>query len=211
MNAARILIVDDHALVGAGLARMLEADGLQTHWCGDATQALAAIRNATWSAVLLDVSLQGSDGLDLLKRIKTSHPRLPVLMLSMHAEHLFAMRVLRGGAAGYLTKDSAPEILIDAIRTVASGKRYLTAPVAEQLANHFQDGDAANVLPHQSLSDRELQVLLRIGAGRTVGEVARELHLSVKTVSTHKTHLMQKMALSRDADLVRYALDHDLV
>lgn len=160
---------------------------------------------------MLDVSLQGSDGLDLLKRIKTSHPRLPVLMLSMHAEHLFAMRALRGGAAGYLTKDSAPEILIDAVRTVASGKRYLTAPVAEQLANHFQDGDAANALPHQSLSDRELQVLLRIGAGRTVGEVARELHLSVKTVSTHKTHLMQKMALSRDADLVRYALDHNLV
>ncbi|MGA8007789.1 MAG: response regulator transcription factor [Thiomonas sp.] len=211
MEAARVLIVDDHALVGAGLARMLEADGLQTQWCGDASQALDAIRNASWNVVLLDVSMPGSDGLDLLKRIKASDPRLPVLMLSMHAEHLFAMRALRSGAAGYLTKDSAPDILIAAIRTVAKGKRYLTAPVAEQLANHFQDGESANALPHQTLSDRELQVLLRIGAGRTVGEVARELHLSVKTISTHKTHLMQKMAIARDADLVRYVLDHGLV
>ncbi len=210
MEAARVLIVDDHALVGAGLARMLEADGLQTQWCGDAAQALDAIRNAAWNVVLLDVSMPGSDGLDLLKRIKAAHPRLPVLMLSMHAEHLFALRALRGGAAGYLTKDSAPGVLIDAIRAAAKGRRYLTGPVAEQLANHFQDGEAGDALPHQTLSDRELQVLLRIGAGRTVGEVARELHLSVKTISTHKTHLMQKMAIARDADLVRYALDHGL-
>ncbi|HOI66099.1 MAG TPA: response regulator transcription factor [Thiomonas arsenitoxydans] len=207
MDAARVLIVDDHALVGAGLVRMLEAEGLQPHWCGDTAAALDALRDAAWQVVLLDVSLPGGDGLDLLKRIKATHPRLPVLMLSMHAEHLFA---LRGGAAGYLTKDSAPDVLLDAIRAATQGKRYLTATVAEQLAHHFQEGAAADAPAHQTLSDRELQVLLRIGAGRTVGEVARELHLSVKTVSTHKTRLMQKMHLERDADLVRYVLDHEL-
>ncbi|MGE0108049.1 MAG: response regulator [Thiomonas sp.] len=210
MDAARVLIVDDHALVGAGLVRMLEAEGLQPHWCGDTAAALDALRDAAWQVVLLDVSLPGGDGLDLLKRIKATHPRLPVLMLSMHAEHLFALRALRGGAAGYLTKDSAPDVLLDAIRAATQGKRYLTATVAEQLAHHFQKGAAADAPAHQTLSDRELQVLLRIGAGRTVGEVARELHLSVKTVSTHKTRLMQKMHLERDADLVRYVLDHEL-
>lgn len=210
MDAARILIVDDHALVGAGLARMLEAEGLQPHWCGDAASALDALRQSAWSVVLLDVSMPGADGLDLLKRIKTTHAQLPVLMLSMHAEHLFALRALRGGAAGYLTKDSAPDILVDAIRTVARGKRYLTASVAEQLAQHFQEGVAADAPPHEALSNRELQVLRRLGAGRTVGEVAQELHLSVKTVSAHKTRLMQKMGLERDADLVRYVLDHAL-
>ena len=210
MDAARILIVDDHALVGAGLARMLEAEGLQPHWCGDAASALDALRQSAWSVVLLDVSMPGADGLDLLKRIKTTHEKLPVLMLSMHAEHLFALRALRGGAAGYLTKDSAPDILVDAIRTVARGKRYLTASVAEQLAQHFQEGVAADALPHEALSNRELQVLRRLGAGRTVGEVAQEMHLSVKTVSAHKTRLMQKMGLERDAELVRYVLDHAL-
>ena len=210
MSESRVLIVDDHALVGAGLVRVLEASGLRTHWCGDAAKALDAVRRDTWHVVLLDVSMPGGDGLDLLKRIKASHPRLPVLMLSMHAENLFAMRALRNGAAGYLTKDSPPEILIDAIHAAAKGKRYLTAPVAEQLANHFQDGDTREQ-PHHSLSDREMQVLLRLAEGLAVGEVARELHLSVKTVSTHKTHLMRKMSLERDADVVRYALDHGLV
>ena len=211
MEAARVLIVDDHALVGAGLARMLEAEGLQPHWCGDAASALDALRQTSWNVVLLDVSMPGSDGLDLLKRIKATHVQLPVLMLSMHAEHLFALRALRGGAAGYLTKDSAPDVLVDAIRTAVQGKRYLTPLVAEQLAHHFQDGAASDAPAHDALSDRELQVLRRIGAGRTVGEVAQELHLSVKTISAHKTRLMQKMGTRRDAELVRYVLDHDLL
>lgn len=209
MTAPRVLVVDDHALVGAGLVRVLEANGLRPHWCGDAAQALDAVRRDRWNVVLLDVSMPGTDGFDLLKRIKAAQPGLPVLMLSMHAEHLFATRALRNGAAGYLTKDSAPQILIDAIDAAANGRRYLTPSVADQLASLLQDGNGAE-LPHQRLSDRELQVLLRLACGRSVTEVAAEMHLSVKTVSSHKTKLMRKMALEREADLVRYALDHGL-
>lgn len=205
MTDLQVLLVDDHALVGEALARVLRADGIAARWCGDAAMAMDLLRGERWSAVLLDVSMPGADGMDVLKRIRAAHPALPVLMLSMHAERLFAVRALRGGAAGYLTKDSAPEVLLDAVRTVAAGRHYLTAEVAEHLARRLHDA-AEGGQPHDALSDRELQVLMHLAQGQGVSEVARVLHLSVKTVSTHKTRLMDKMAMANDADLVRYAV-----
>ncbi|WP_298292880.1 response regulator transcription factor [Thiomonas sp.] len=210
MNELRVLIIDDHALLGESLARFLGSSGMQAHWCGQAEPALQLVRTQRWSAVLLDVSMPEGNGLDLLKRIKALHPTLPVLMLSMHPEQQFALRALRGGAAGYLTKGSSPDVLVQAIHKVVHGGRYLTPGVAEQLADYINAGDTAEAA-HARLSDREMQVFLRLVEGQTVNQVAEALHISCKTVSTHKTRLMHKLGLTNDADLVRYAMHEGIV
>ncbi len=210
MDELRVLIIDDHALLGQSLARFLGSSSMHALWCGDLTRAMQAIREQPWSVVLLDLSMPEGNGLDLLKRIKAQQPSLPVLILSMHPEQQFALRALRGGAAGYLTKGCSPDVLVEAIHKVVQGGRYLTPGVAEQLANYMDDGEAAEV-PHARLSDREMQVFMRLVEGKSVNQVADELHISCKTVSTHKTRLMHKLALTNDADLVRYAMHQGIV
>ncbi|CUA93737.1 response regulator [Thiomonas bhubaneswarensis] len=210
MDELRVLIIDDHALLGESLARFLDSNGMQAQWCSDVTLAMQTIRDQPWSAVLLDLSMPQGSGLDLLKRIKLAHPELPVLILSMHPEQQFALRALRGGAAGYLTKGCSPDVLVEAIHKVVQGGRYLTPGVAEQLANYMNEG-AASEAPHARLSDREMQVFMRLVEGKSVNQVADELHISCKTVSTHKTRLMHKLALDNDADLVRYAMHQGIV
>jgi DNA-binding NarL/FixJ family response regulator len=210
MDELRVLIIDDHALLGESLARFLGSNGMQAVWCGDIAQAMQSIREQAWNVVLLDLSMPEGNGLDLLKRIKLMHPELPVLILSMHPEQQFALRALRGGAAGYLTKGCSPDVLVEAIHKVVQGGRYLTPGVAEQLANYMNEGDATEE-PHARLSDREMQVFMRLVEGKSVNQVADELHISCKTVSTHKTRLMHKLALDNDADLVRYAMHQGIV
>ncbi|WP_449369886.1 response regulator [Thiomonas sp.] len=210
MDELRVLIIDDHALLGESLARFLGSSGMQAIWRGDLGQAMQSIRDQSWSVVLLDVSMPQGSGLDLLKRIKHMHPELPVLMLSMHPEQQFALRALRGGAAGYLTKGCSPDVLVEAIHKVVQGGRYLTPGVAEHLANYMNEGEVAEI-PHARLTDREMQVFMRLVEGKSVNQVAEELHISCKTVSTHKTRLMHKLALDNDADLVRYAMHQGIV
>ncbi len=210
LDELRVLIIDDHALLGESLARFLGSSGMQAIWRGDLGQAMQSIRDQSWSVVLLDVSMPQGSGLDLLKRIKHMHPELPVLMLSMHPEQQFALRALRGGAAGYLTKGCSPDVLVEAIHKVVQGGRYLTPGVAEHLANYMNEGEVAEI-PHARLTDREMQVFMRLVEGKSVNQVAEELHISCKTVSTHKTRLMHKLALDNDADLVRYAMHQGIV
>lgn len=206
----RVLIIDDHALLAESLARLLGAHDMDAAWCADAQGAWERIGGEQWDVILLDVSMPDVSGLELLGQIKRAYPALPVLMLSMHPEQQFALRALRGGAAGYLTKGCSPEQVIEAVRTAARGGRYLTPNVAERLAIHLEEGEAADT-PHSRLSEREMQVFMRLVQGATVNEIAEELHISAKTVSTHKARLMHKMQLDKDADLVRYAMRYGLV
>jgi two-component system invasion response regulator UvrY len=207
----RILIVDDHPIVRLGLKQTL-ADAAEIGEIGEAAtpqQALDLIRHREWDAVVLDIGLPGRGGLEVLKDIKGELPRLPVLILSMHSEDQFAVRAIRAGAAGYLTKAAAPENLVDAIRKVASGGRYIGPELAERLATELTI-DAARPL-HASLSDREFDVLRFIASGQTVGDIADRLSLSVKTVSTYRARVLEKMRMKNNAELMQYALTNHLL
>jgi len=208
----RILIVDDHAVVRRGLREILSEDPQTMLIAGeaaDAEQALAQLDGSPWDAVLLDLSLPGRGGLDLLQEIKSRHPSLPVLVLSVHPEDQYAVRVLRAGAAGYLNKDAAPTDLALAVKKITSGGRYVTASLAERLAAQVAAPDQR--APHEQLSDREFEVLRRIASGRTVSEIADELSLSVKTVSTYRTRILAKMGMRTNAELTHYAIKNALV
>lgn len=207
----RILLVDDHTILRSGLRRILEDEfpGLAVGEAGNADEALRSLRKGAWDLVLLDVSLPGRSGLDLLPEVKALHPHLPVLMLSMFGEQQFAVRALKAGAAGYLTKERAADELILALRTVLGGRRYVSASLAEQLAAHVAlDRDRP---PHERLSAREFEVFRRIAAAKGVTEIAEELGLSVKTVSTYRTRILEKMELGSNAELMQYAIRHGLV
>ncbi len=208
----RVLIVDDHAVVRRGLQQILvdEFDDLYFEEATSAEEALELLRVKEWDVVILDVSMPGRSGLDALKEIKRDRPNLPVLILSFHPEDQFATRVLKAGASGYMTKESAPEELVNAINKVLNGGKYVSAALAEQLAEDLER-DAAGVLAHKKLSDREYEVLLDLASGKTVSEIADQLSLSVKTISTYRARILEKMNLRSNADLVRYALRHDLV
>lgn len=208
----RVLIVDDHAVVRRGLQQILvdEFDDIEFGEATSAEEALDRLREEQWDVVILDVSMPGRSGLDALKEIKKDRPNIPVLMLSFHPEDQFATRVLKAGASGYMTKESAPEELVNAINKVLNGGKYVSAALAEQLAEDLER-DAAGVLAHKRLSDREYEVLLDIARGKTVSEIADQLSLSVKTISTYRARILEKMNLKSNADLVRYALRHDLV
>jgi DNA-binding NarL/FixJ family response regulator len=206
----RILISDDHELVREGLKRILLEEGVASH-CGEASNAaetLAAVRREKWSIVILDINLGGKNGLDVLKEIKAEFPQQRVLILSSYPEEQFALRVLRAGAAGYLNKNLASKILVEAVRTVAGGKRYISSKVAEQLVNAVRQ--PAGQPLHAALSDREDQILRLIAAGRTVGQIAVDLNLSVKTISTYRAIVLRKLGLENNAQLMRYAHDHGL-
>ncbi len=208
----RILIVDDHALLREGVKHIL-SDHSDIEVAGEASNgsdALAKVRSENWNAVVLDMSMPGKSGVELIKQIKGEKPKLPILVLSMHKEDLYAVRTLKAGASGYLCKDNAETLLAQAIRKVAKGGLFIPPAVAEKLAVEMLIG-TTDAPPHTLLSDREYQVFLLIACGKGVSEIADELNLSVKTVSTHKTRLMQKMNVVKVAELIHYAIRHELV
>jgi len=207
----RILIADDHAILRRGLREILARE-IQDAACGEAENAQELLREVErhdWDLVILDVSMPGRSGMDVLKDLNRTHPRLPVLVLSMHPEDQYGKRVLKAGAAGYMNKESAPEELIRAIRKVLAGGHYVSSELAEKLALdlHEESGNP----PHESLSDREFEVLRMIASGKTVGQIAEELHLSVTTVSTYRARILHKMHAASNAELMRYALRNRLV
>jgi two-component system, NarL family, invasion response regulator UvrY len=207
----RILIADDHTVFREGLKRILAeaADIAEIGEASDAQQLLERVAEKRWDVVLLDISMPGKSGLEVLKEIKQIHPRLAVLVLSMHPERQFAVRVIKAGAAGYLTKGSAAGEVVKAIRRVYRDGKYISDSVAEHLA--MAVGQKSDRPLHESLSDREFEVLRMIGSGKTVGEIAEELSLSVKTVSTYRTHILEKMNLKNNAELMLYVITNRLL
>ncbi|MFA6032672.1 MAG: response regulator transcription factor [Myxococcota bacterium] len=207
----KVLIVDDHAIVRRGLRQILldESSEFSVAEAADGDQAIEAVRQHPFDVAVLDISMPGRTGLDVLKEIRDLRPKLPVLMLSIHPESQYAVRALRAGAYGYLTKDSAPAELVNAVRKVASGGRYITQAVGEKLALTLDRDPGAP--PHETLSNREHYVLCMIGSGRTITEIARELKLSVKTVSTYRSRMLAKMGMRTSAELTRYAIENGLV
>ncbi len=207
----RILIADDHAVFRRGLAETL-GEAFSRVTFGEAKTAqetLEHVRRQDWDVVILDISMPGKSGLDILDDLHRLRPKLPVLLLSMHPEGQYARRALKSGAAGYLTKESVPEELKEAVRRVRAGGRYVSATLAENLA--FDLRRAADTPVHELLSDREFQVLRMIASGRTVKEIADEIALSVKTISTYRARILLKTGMKTTADLIRYALQTHLV
>jgi DNA-binding NarL/FixJ family response regulator len=207
----RILIADDHAIVREGLKQILAEtpDMVVAGEAANGQEALEYIRKAECDLVLLDLAMPGRDGLDTLKELKREKPKLPVLVLSIYPEEQYAVRAFKAGVSGYLTKESAPEELIAAIRKVAQGGKYVSASLAEKLALHLEvDADKP---VHELLSDREYQVMLMIASGKTVQEIADEMSLSVKTISTYRTRALNKMGMKNNAAFTYYALKHGLV
>ncbi len=207
----KILIVDDHAIVRQGLKQVLreEFESAIIGEAGTAQGLLDAFQEQEWDAVVLDINLPDRSGLEVLKEVKGLRPALPVLMLSIHPEEQYAVRALKTGASGYLTKESAPEELVAAMRKVMGGGKYVSSSLAERLAvNLSADHDTPSP---RGLSDREHQVIARIAQGKTVTQTAGELSLSIKTVSTYRARLLKKLRLKTTAQLIRYALDNQLV
>ena len=207
----RILIADDHSIVRKGLKQILIEEFQDTH-IGEAVDGSALVQMARaeeWDIIISDLSMPGLNGLDALKQLKSEFPDTPVLILSMHSEDHYAIRVLRAGAAGYLTKESASAELINAIRKILAGKRYISATVAEKLADSL-DQDRDKPL-HETLSDREFSVLKLIASGKTSTEIAEDLFLSITTVSTYRARILLKTGMKSNAELTRYAIQNNLV
>ncbi|NMG43902.1 response regulator [Aromatoleum toluvorans] len=211
MEKLRVLLADDHTIIRDGLKQIL-ADTDDLAVCGEAAngnEALLLVREQDWDVVVLDISMPGRSGLDLIRLIHDEKPKLPILILSMHHEEQYAVRALHAGASGYLTKESDADLLVHAIRRVARGGVYVSDTVAELMARGLMP--AANELPHTALSDREYQIFHRLVLGQGLTDIANELSLSVKTISTHKTRILQKMAMANTSELIRYAVAHHLV
>ena len=207
----RILIADDHAVVREGLRQIIakHADLVVAGEAVSGPDVLSKIRSSSYDVVLLDLSMPGRSGLEILREIRSEHRNLPVLILSVHPEELYAVRALKAGASGYMTKESAPEQLIEAIRKVSGGGKYISQSLAERLANELDnDSDRA---PHERLSDREYQVLCMLGSGKTVKEIAEELSLSVPSISTYRARILEKMNMKNNAELTHYAIRNGLV
>ena len=209
--AIRILITDDHPIVREGLRIILGTcqDMMVVGEAANGIEALHMIPLCNPDVALVDISMPGMSGIELISRIRAEHPQLPVLVLSMHQEEQFAVRALKLGASGYLTKDCAPEQLAEAIRRVVAGGRYITPGVADALASSIMPAQAET--PHQSLSNREFQIFRMLAGGQSVNDVAHALSLSANTVSTHKRRLMDKLGIDNNAGLVRYAVSHQLI
>jgi DNA-binding NarL/FixJ family response regulator len=207
----RIVLADDHAIVREGLKRIVgdAADFTVAGEAADGTEVMRVVRETEFDVLVLDLSMPGRSGMELIKLVKAEKPRLRILVLSMHQETQYAVRAIKSGASGYLTKESAPAQLEQAIRKIAAGGAYISSEVAEQLALGAMPG-GGGALPHESLSDREFQVFRLLVAGEAVSDIAQKLNLSVKTVSTHKANLMQKLGLSNATEMLRYALKHGL-
>jgi len=207
----RIFIADDHPIVRQGLRRIVEADAgmVISGEADDAAALLGALETTATDLVLLDVSMPGGLFLETLRELRTRHPTIRVLALSVHPEDEWAVRALRAGASGYLTKDHSPDQLLEAIRRVYRGGKYVSPTLAEQLATHLDGGGQR--APHELLSDREFEVMRRLGSGLTVSQIASELAISAKTVSTYRARILEKMAVATNADLVRYAARYGLI
>ena len=207
----RILLTDDHAVVRQGLKQILAAEFRKAEFgeAGNAAEAIEKIWRESWDVAVLDISMPGRTGLEVLKEIKRSRPRLPVLVLSMHPEDQFAVRLLKAGAAGYMTKESAPAELVGAVKKVMAGGRYVSPALAEKMASYLAV-DVQNP-PHERLSDREFHVLRLIASGKPVSAIAKELSLSVKTISTYRARILEKMGMANSAELTHYAIQNHLV
>jgi two-component system, NarL family, invasion response regulator UvrY len=207
----RVLIADDHAIVREGLKRIL-ADAPELRVAGEAatgTDAIRLVKEERWDVMLLDISMQGANGLEVLRAVKEVAPKLPVLILTMYPEDQYAVRMLKAGAAGYLTKEGAPQQLVSAIRKVAGGGKYISPGVAEKLAWELER--KRHPATHEDLSNREFEILRLIASGKTVSQIAQDLHLSVKTVSTYRMRLLMKLNMKSNAQLTHYAIKGGLV
>lgn len=207
----KILIADDHAIVRYGLKQIITSDGQMTiaGEAGNGNELLALVRKTAVDVVVLDINMPGRNGLETLKDLKRDYPSLPVIILSMHPEEQYAVRVLKAGAAGYMNKEAAPDELVKAIKQVYKGGKYISPQIAELLAFHIQGNHLGE--PHKSLSDRELEVFYSLAGGKTVGQISEELCLSVKTISTYRARILEKMNMTTNAELTRYALDYKLL
>ena len=206
----RVVLADDHPVVRAGLRQILtEAPDLAIAGeAGDGTGVMERVGAARPDVLVLDITMPGPPFVTLLRNLRRSHPDMAVLVLSVHPEDQYALRAFRAGASGYLSKERSPELLVEAIRRVARGGRYVPDSLAERLVTRL--GAGGEMEPHETLSDREYEVLCLLGAGRTVGEIAEQLKLSPKTISTFRARILQKMRLRTSAELIRYAVEHEL-
>ncbi len=205
----KVLIVDDHAIVRRGLKDILgDERDIEVSETAVPHEALRLIREEMWNLVVLDIDLPGKSGLELLKDVKRMRPRLPVLILSVYSEEQFAVRTLKAGASGFMSKDAAPEALVKAIRKILKGGKYISEHAAEELLSHVKG--KTDAYPHEALSDREFQILCLFGEGKTVTEIAVELSLSRPTVSTYRARILEKMNLKTTSELVRYAVQNRL-
>jgi len=207
----RLLVADDHRIMRQGLRQLLaeQNDFMVAAEAANGFEVLERIREIELDLVVLDLVMPGRHGIDLIKQIKTEKPALPVLVLSMHTEEQYALRALKAGALGYLSKETAADELVAAIRKLVAGESYISARIAQSLALHLAQPEQRPA--HSQLSDREFHVLVMIARGSSLSEIATELHLSAKTVSTYKARVLEKLKLGSTADLVRYAIDHDLM
>ena len=207
----RIMIADDHRIVREGLKQILAEtpDMIVVDEASNGQEVLGKVWENDYDVVLLDISMPGRSGLDILKQLKNERPKLAVLVLSMYSEEQYAMRALRAGASGYMTKESAPDELIEAIRKVSTGRKYISPTVAEKLAVSLEAKDERPA--HENLSDREYQVMCMIASGKTIKSIADELSLSVKTVSTYRTRILEKMRMKNNAELTHYSIQNRLV
>lgn len=206
-----ILIADDHAIVRKGLVQLL-LEAIPNASVSEVTnskEVLDQVNKKKWDAILMDISMPGRNGIETLKQIRSNGVKTPILMLSAHPEDQYALRVLKAGASGFLNKGSATEELLVAFHRILSGKKYVSAAIAEKLAEDI--GDHSKQAAHELLSDREMQVLQLIGSGKTVSEIAEQVSLSVNTISTYRTRLLEKLSLKNNGELIRYALDNGLV
>jgi two-component system invasion response regulator UvrY len=207
----RVLVADDHAIVRRGLRQILQEvpgiDGVDE--ASNGQEALARVRKGEYRLVLLDISMPGLSGLDVLKQLRAERPKLPVLILSMHPEEQYAVRALKAGASGYLTKETASEELMTAVTRILDGRKYVSESLAENIAQELSHPGEHS--PHEDLSDREFQIMRMLASGKTVTEIGAELSLSAKTVSTYRSRLLAKMGLHTNADIARYALQYKLL
>lgn len=205
-----ILIADDHAIVRKGLIQILrdEFPAIEVKEVANSQEVLESVESHTWDVILLDISMPGRSGIDTLKDVRARGVKAPILVLSMHPEEQYAIRALKAGASGFMNKENTTEELLNAIHLVLSGRKYITPSVAEKLIDM---GDTDDSPTHERLSDREMQVLQLIASGKTVSEIADQISLSVNTISTYRSRILEKLALTNNAELTRYALDHGLV
>jgi two-component system invasion response regulator UvrY len=207
----RIIIADDHEIVRAGLKQIIadDPDLLVEGEASDGQELLEKLRKKKFDLVLLDMKMPGRSGLEILKQLKIEHPSLPVLVLSMHSEEQYAVRTIKAGASGYITKETAPDKLLEAIRRVCGGGKYISQSLAEKLADSISDSKSKP--PHEYLTDREFQVMCMIASGKTISDIARELFLSVKTISTYRQRILEKMSMKNNAELTHYVISNNLL
>ena len=210
-TAANILIADDHTVVRKGLIQILQDQYVDAKFTevSNGNQLLQEARNGTWDIIISDLSMPGRNGLDTLKQLHAEMPNIPILVLSIHSEDQYAVRVLKAGASGYLTKESAPDELVKAVNQILEGNKYINSSVAEKLLNSIEKGHSG--MPHELLSDREFDVLKLIASGKAVTEIAQNLSLSVNTISTYRMRLLEKMHMKSSSELTHYAISNHLL